>query len=48
MFATTHWSLVAAAREPDTPAARQALADLCRAYWVPVYAYVRRRGHDLH
>jgi RNA polymerase sigma factor (sigma-70 family) len=48
MFATTHWSLVAAAQEPDTPAAREALADLCRAYWFPVYAYVRRRGHDRH
>src|SRR4051812_46002391 len=48
MFATTHWSLVAAAKDPDTPAARQALADLCRAYWFPVYAYVRRRGHDRH
>jgi RNA polymerase sigma-70 factor (ECF subfamily) len=48
MFATTHWSLVAAAQDPAAPAAREALADLCRAYWFPVYAYVRRRGHDRH
>lgn len=48
MFATTHWSLVAAAQDPGGPAARAALADLCRAYWFPVYAYVRRRGHDRH
>lgn len=41
-FATTRWSLVAAAARPE---AAGALADLCRLYWYPVYAYVRRRGH---
>jgi RNA polymerase sigma factor (sigma-70 family) len=41
-FATTRWSLVAAAKGP---AARQALAELCGLYWYPVYAFVRRRGH---
>jgi RNA polymerase sigma-70 factor (ECF subfamily) len=48
MFATTRWSLVAAAQDPAAPDCRQALADLCAAYWYPVYAYVRRRGHDHH
>lgn len=48
MFATTRWSLVAAAADPAAPAARQALADLCAAYWYPVYGYVRRQGHDHH
>jgi RNA polymerase sigma factor (sigma-70 family) len=48
MFATTRWSLVAAARDPSAPDARQALADLCGLYWYPVYAYVRRREHDHH
>ena len=48
MFATTRWTLVAAATDPADPQAREALADLCRAYWFPVYAYVRRRGHDQH
>src|SRR5262249_15465439 len=48
MFATTRWSLVAAVRRPAAPAAREALADVCGAYWYPVYAYVRRRGHDHH
>jgi RNA polymerase sigma-70 factor (ECF subfamily) len=47
-FATTHWSLVLAAGEPDDPASRQALAELCQAYWYPVYAYVRRRVADVH
>jgi RNA polymerase sigma-70 factor (ECF subfamily) len=41
-FATTRWSLVAAAKDP---AARQALAELCGLYWYPVYAFVRRGGH---
>jgi RNA polymerase sigma-70 factor (ECF subfamily) len=48
MFATTRWSLVAAAKDPTAPHAREALADLCRLYWYPVYAYVRRRGRDHH
>jgi RNA polymerase sigma factor (sigma-70 family) len=48
MFATTRWSLVAAAQDPAAPHAREALADLCRVYWPPVYAYARRRGHDHH
>ncbi|MDB5310080.1 MAG: polymerase sigma factor [Gemmataceae bacterium] len=48
MFATTRWSLIAAAKDPAAPTAREALADLCRAYWYPVYAYVRRRGADHH
>src|SRR5947209_5642443 len=48
MFATTRWSMVAAAKDPAAPDAREALAELCRLYWFPVYAYVRRRGHDRH
>src|SRR3954452_3556384 len=45
-FPTTHWSRVVAAEDPGTPLAHEALADLCRAYWFPLYAYIRRRGHD--
>lgn len=45
-FATTHWSQVLAARDPSAPQSREALAALCAAYWYPLYAYVRRRGHD--
>jgi RNA polymerase sigma-70 factor (ECF subfamily) len=44
-FLTTRWSLVVAAGRPGEPRARAALAELCEAYWRPVYAYVRRRGH---
>ena len=42
-FQTTHWSRVIAAGEQDTDACRDALGDLCQAYWYPLYAYVRRR-----
>ena len=37
MFATTRWSLVAAAQDPAAPESRQALADLCAAYEVQLY-----------
>jgi RNA polymerase sigma factor (sigma-70 family) len=42
-FTTTHWSAVVAARDAH-PGAAEALERLCRAYWYPLYAYVRRRG----
>lgn len=45
-FLTTRWSLVARAASPHAPEARGALEDLCRAYWWPLYAYLRRRGID--
>lgn len=46
VFATTHWSLVLCAREKDSPASTQALDELCRAYWYPLYAYARRTGQS--
>ena len=48
VFATTHWSVVLAAGDSAIPGAREALEKLCRTYWYPLYAYVRRRGHDEH
>ncbi len=47
-FATTHWSLVVAAGQGDSPDAKAALATLCQIYWYPLYAYVRRHGHNPH
>jgi len=44
-FATTHWSVVLAARGKDAADSLEALEKLCRAYWYPLYAYVRRLGH---
>jgi RNA polymerase sigma-70 factor (ECF subfamily) len=43
-FASTRWSLVRAAGEAGTPAARTALSELCATYWLPLYAFVRRQG----
>jgi RNA polymerase sigma factor (sigma-70 family) len=45
-FTTTHWSLVLAAGTGSAPAAQDALERLCRAYWYPLYAFVRRLGHS--
>ena len=47
-FTTTRWSVVLAAGNGLSPQADAALERLCRAYWYPLYAYVRRRGHDAH
>lgn len=44
-FATTHWSVVAAAARSGSPESRAALESLCRSYWYPLYAYTRRRGY---
>jgi len=45
-FTTTHWSVVLAAGQSSSPAAQAALEQLCRSYWYPLYAYVRRRGYS--
>lgn len=47
-FATTHWSLVVAAQldAASQTRAQKALEELCRAYWYPLYAFVRYRGYS--
>lgn len=45
-FATTRWDIVLASAQTQTPGADEALSDLCRSYWRPLYAFVRRRGHS--
>jgi RNA polymerase sigma factor (sigma-70 family) len=45
LFVTTHWSLVLAAKDKSSPDSAAALEALCRAYWYPLYAFVRRQGH---
>jgi RNA polymerase sigma factor (sigma-70 family) len=47
-FVTTRWSVVLEAGERDSPQATEALETLCRDYWYPLYAYVRRQGHSPH
>src|SRR5512136_496277 len=46
VFVTTHWSVVLRAGVSDTTRARAALDQLCRHYWQPLYAYVRRAGRS--
>lgn len=41
VFATTHWTQVLAAGQDS-----DALAALCRVYWYPLYAFVRRKGYQ--
>jgi DNA-directed RNA polymerase specialized sigma24 family protein len=42
-FTTTHWSVVLEA-QGQSPAAQEALEKLCRAYWRPVYGFIKRQG----
>lgn len=46
-FAATRWTVVLAAAGGESPSrAGEAMAELCRTYWYPLYAYVRRRGYS--
>jgi DNA-directed RNA polymerase specialized sigma24 family protein len=47
-FTTTHWSVVLAAGEESSAAGVAAMEQLCRAYWPPLYAYIRRQGYSPH
>ena len=45
-FRTTHWTLVMRARETQSgTSAQKALSNFCEAYWPPLYAFLRHRGH---
>ena len=48
LFTTTRWSLVLAGANPDgdTQRSAEALAELCRTYWRPVFSYVCRHGYS--
>ena len=48
LFLTTQWTAVLRAGGSDSPEAQAALAELCRNYWFPLYAYARKQGCDLH
>src|SRR3954468_12823539 len=48
IFVTTRWSVVLSARDKSSPDSAAALETLCRAYWYPLYAYVRGTGRSPH
>jgi RNA polymerase sigma factor (sigma-70 family) len=45
-FCTTRWSVVLLSAQTQAPGSKAALAELCRLYWFPLYAFVRRRGYS--
>ena len=45
-FAPTAWTVIVKAREKDSPSCMQAMDALCRVYWYPVYAFIRRQGYS--
>lgn len=47
-FQTTIWSEIVRAGDSRDSRASEALEQLCSAYWYPIYAFIRRRGHDAH
>jgi RNA polymerase sigma factor (sigma-70 family) len=47
-FPTTLWTVVLHAGRDEPAQAHAALAQLCEAYWYPLYSFVRRRGHAPH
>jgi RNA polymerase sigma-70 factor (ECF subfamily) len=40
--------MVLSARDQDSPKSSEALEALCRTYWFPLYAFVRRQGRSAH
>ena len=45
-FPTTRWSLLAKATLSGETAGRQALEELCRRYWSPLYQFTHARGYS--
>ena len=47
-FPSTQWSKILQAGARESPCGATALEDLCRAYWPPLYSFLRRQGHSPH
>ena len=47
-FNTTRWSVVLSCTDSgiESAAGRDALSELCKVYWRPIFAYVCRRGYS--
>jgi RNA polymerase sigma factor (sigma-70 family) len=46
-FVTTRWTLILSANGSEEHKARDALAELCRTYWRPIFSFVRGRGYSI-
>jgi RNA polymerase sigma-70 factor (ECF subfamily) len=48
LFPVTRWTYVSVLRrDPESQEGQRALAELCQAYWYPVYAFARRKGQSV-
>lgn len=47
-FPSTHWTLVHALQNGSAEDAAEAMEELCKGYWYPIYAFLRRSGHAKH
>ena len=45
-FQTTRWDVVLLSAQSQTPGCKEALADLCKLYWYPLYTFIRHRGYS--
>jgi len=46
-FQMTHWTVVLQSRQAESEqSAQHDLSNFCEAYWPPLYAFLRRRGHS--
>jgi RNA polymerase sigma factor (sigma-70 family) len=48
LFPDTMWFMVKGAANTASPQAQESLESLCRAYWEPIYAFIRRAGKSQH
>jgi len=48
VFPQTAWTRIEKVKDATPAQSRTALAELCEAYWRPVYAFIRRKGNDRH
>ena len=47
-FRTTRWSVVVLSAQSQVSGSREALAELCKLYWYPLYGHIRRHGFSPH
>jgi len=46
VFVTTRWSIVLSAGQPEAGKGHDALGELCRTYWRPIFSFVCWRGYS--